>query len=96
MEQQPVVQEPPRLGRRCVRRGRRPGATAVAARVDEYNAAIVRVCAAAERCIDDGGAVFAYDFSADEISAIDFFHPSIAGQRAIAGIAWDSLEGGTT
>ena len=69
---------------------------AVAARVDEYNAAIVRVCAAAERCIDDGGAVFAYDFSADEISAIDFFHPSIAGQRVIAGIAWDSLEGGTT
>ena len=69
---------------------------AVAARVDEYNAAIVRVCAAAERCIDDGGAVFAYDFSADEISAIDFFHPSIAGQRAIAGIAWESLEGGTT
>ena len=33
--------------------------------------------------------MFAYDFSADEISAIDFFHPSIAGQRAIAAIAWD-------
>ena len=56
----------------------------------------MRVCDAAERCIDDGGAVFAYEFSADEISAIDFFHPSVAGQRAIAEIAWDSLEGGTT
>ena len=69
---------------------------AVAARVDEYNAAIVRACDAAERCVDDGGAVFAYEFSADEISGIDFFHPSVAGQRAIAEIAWDSLEGGTT
>ncbi len=69
---------------------------AVAARVTEYNAAIERVCAAAARCIDDDGAVYAYDFSSDEISAIDFFHPSIAGQRVIAGIAWESLEGGTT
>jgi len=67
---------------------------AVAARVDEYNAAIERVCAGAERCIDDGGAVFAYEFSTDEISGIDFFHPSIAGQRAIAEIAWGALEGG--
>ncbi|MFD4422588.1 SGNH/GDSL hydrolase family protein [Agromyces sp. NPDC058484] len=68
---------------------------AVSARVDEYNAAIGRVCAAAERCIDDGGAVHAYEFTAEEISAIDFFHPSIAGQRVIAGLAWDSLERGT-
>ena len=37
----------------------------------------------------------AYDFSSDEISGIDFFHPSIAGQRAIAAIAWDALEGGS-
>ena len=69
---------------------------AVAARVDEFNAAIVRACAAAQGCIDDDGAVFAYDFSPDEISAIDFFHPSVAGQRAIAEIAWNALEGGTT
>ena len=68
---------------------------AVAARVDEFNAAIVRACAAAQQCIDDGGAVFAYDFSGEEISGIDFFHPSIAGQRAIAAIAWNALEGGS-
>ena len=67
---------------------------AVAARVDEFNAVIARVCAAAERCIDDGGAVFGYDFSAEEISSIDFFHPSVAGQRVIAQIAWEALEGG--
>jgi lysophospholipase L1-like esterase len=68
---------------------------AVSARVQEYNAAIERVCAVTERCLDDGGAVFAYAFTADEISAIDYFHPSIAGQRAIAQIAWDALEGDT-
>ena len=31
----------------------------------------------------------------EEISGIDFFHPSIAGQRAIAAIAWDAPEGGS-
>lgn len=68
---------------------------AVAARVDEFNAAIGRVCAAAERCVDDGGAVFGYEFTAEEISGIDFFHPSVAGQRVIAEIAWEALEGGS-
>ncbi|SFR72338.1 Lysophospholipase L1 [Agromyces sp. CF514] len=67
---------------------------AVAARVVEYNEAIVRVCAAAERCIDDEGAVYAYPFEIDEISSIDHFHPSVAGQRVIAEIAWQALEKG--
>lgn len=66
----------------------------VAARVLEYNAAIERVCAATDGCISDGGAVYDYAFTAEEISAIDYFHPSIAGQRVIAGIAWDALERG--
>jgi lysophospholipase L1-like esterase len=67
---------------------------AVAARVDEYNAAIERVCAAAERCVGDDGAVYDYRFTTDELSAIDYFHPSLAGQRAIAEIAWGALERG--
>jgi len=67
---------------------------AVAARVDEFNAVIERACATTEGCIDDGGALHAYPFSVDEISSIDYFHPSIAGQRAIAEIAWDALERG--
>ena len=67
---------------------------AVAARIDEYNAAIDRVCGATEGCVGDGGAVHAYAFTVEEISGIDFFHPSIAGQRVIAEIAWDALERG--
>ena len=67
---------------------------AVAARVNEYNAAIERVCAGAERGIGDAGAVYDYRFTTDELSAIDYFHPSLAGQRAIAEIAWGALERG--
>ena len=67
---------------------------AVAARVDEFNSVIARVCAATDGCIDDAGALHAYPFTTDQLSSIDFFHPSTAGQRAIAEIAWDALERG--
>jgi lysophospholipase L1-like esterase len=67
---------------------------AVSARVGEFNAVIERVCAATEGCVDDDGALHAYPFTVDEISSIDYFHPSIAGQRAIAEIGWDALERG--
>ena len=64
---------------------------AVAARTDELNGVIAEVCAADSACVSDGGAVFAYEFSPAEISAIDHFHPSVAGQQVIAQIAWDTL-----
>lgn len=64
---------------------------AVAARVDELNAVITEVCSSSTSCIDDGGAVHAYDFSPSEISRIDYFHPSAEGQRAIADIGWQTL-----
>ena len=67
---------------------------AVSVRVDEFNAVIARVCAATDGCIDDAGALHAYPFTTDQLSSIDFFHPSMAGQRAIAEIAWDALERG--
>ncbi|MBW9110948.1 SGNH/GDSL hydrolase family protein [Microbacterium ureisolvens] len=64
---------------------------AVAARTVELNAVIAEVCAADAACTSDGGAVFDYEFSPDEISAIDHFHPSVAGQQVIAEIAWNTL-----
>lgn len=67
------------------------GQAAVAARVNEYNTALAEQCAAVSRCIFDGGAVATIDFTADQISAVDYFHPSAEGQRAIAGAAWDAL-----
>ena len=64
---------------------------AVAARTDEFNAVIAEACAADSACTSDGGAVFDYEFSPAEISAIDHFHPSVAGQQVIAEIAWNTL-----
>ena len=64
---------------------------AVAERVDAYNVVITETCAVTERCSTDGGALHAHIFTADEMSPIDHFHPSIDGQEAIAGIVWQSL-----
>lgn len=65
---------------------------AVADRVRDYNEAIAEVCAAAKNCVSDEAALNEHDFTSDEVSALDFFHPSKAGQRAIAEIAWNALE----
>jgi lysophospholipase L1-like esterase len=64
---------------------------AVAARVNEYNSALAEQCAAASKCVFDGGAVATIDFTAEQISDVDFFHPSRAGQLAIADAAWTAL-----
>jgi len=69
--------------------GRRAEVDAV---VDEYNAIIAERCAATAGCISDGGAVHAAEFTEAEISAIDYFHASAAGQARIASIAWAALE----
>lgn len=64
----------------------------VDATVDAYNTAIAQACAAVPNCISDDGAVHAAAFSQTEISAIDYFHASAAGQARIAEIAWAALE----
>lgn len=53
-----------------------------------YNAALVDACDAHPRCAHDDGAVAAHRFSAEEVSTVDFFHPSIAGQRRLAELTW--------
>ena len=61
---------------------------AVLAQLRRYNAVFRRACAAHPRCRFDGGAVFRYPFTAEEVSVIDYFHPSIEGQAALARITW--------
>lgn len=46
------------------------------------------VCARYENCRFDDFAVNAYAFDRDEVSSLDYFHPSLAGQRALASIRW--------
>lgn len=61
---------------------------AVRDRVIAYNDVLQTECAGYRRCRYDGGAVFAYQFSKDDVSKLDYFHPSLSGQAALASITW--------
>ncbi|WP_330330234.1 SGNH/GDSL hydrolase family protein [Streptomyces sp. NBC_00536] len=67
------------------------GATArrekVRARVVEYNEALRQVCAKDELCRYDGGAVFQYPFTTEQLSHWDWFHPGKDGQARLAELA---------
>jgi lysophospholipase L1-like esterase len=39
-------------------------------------------------CRWDGGATYNYKFSASQVSVLDFFHPDLDGQAALATITW--------
>ncbi|AYG03707.1 SGNH/GDSL hydrolase family protein [Gryllotalpicola protaetiae] len=65
--------------------------TAVGKRVDDYDETIESVCAQHPNCIFDGDALHDHGFTSDEVSRVDFFHPSATGQAAIAKLAWAAL-----
>ncbi|MGC5225258.1 SGNH/GDSL hydrolase family protein [Micromonospora sp. DT81.3] len=65
---------------------------AVARRNAELNAVIQELCTSAVGCVGDGGALFGYEFEPDEISTIDYFHPSVAGEAVIADLAWTAVQ----
>jgi hypothetical protein len=54
----------------------------------QFNQILAEVCAAYARCRWDGGAVYDYRFSASQVSTLDFFHPSLSGQAALARVTW--------
>jgi lysophospholipase L1-like esterase len=55
-----------------------------------FNSVLRQECAAYVRCRYDGGAVFGYAFTRDDVSRLDFFHPSLSGQAALARVSWNS------
>jgi lysophospholipase L1-like esterase len=57
-------------------------------RVVDYNEQLAAVCAVYVHCRFDGNAVFEYPFGRKHVSKRDYFHPSLAGQRALAGVTW--------
>ena len=61
---------------------------AAAQRIAEYNAVLAATCKLYWQCKSDGNAVYSYHFSAAEISPVDYFHPSLAGQHSLAAITW--------
>lgn len=61
---------------------------AISETVDAYDAAISAACDALEQCTSDAGAVHAVVFEEQHVSEVDSFHPSLAGQAALAEAAW--------
>jgi lysophospholipase L1-like esterase len=65
---------------------------AVRTRVVEFNAELAAACAAAAvACTFDGGAVFGATFTLDDISKIDYFHPSVTGQTKLADVTYTAF-----
>jgi lysophospholipase L1-like esterase len=60
----------------------------VVAREEVFNRILAEECARYARCRWDGGAVYNYRFSASQVSTLDFFHPSLSGQAALARVTW--------
>ena len=38
----------------------------------------------------DGGAVFGYPFTLDQLSTIEHFHPNVTGQAVLAEVTWEA------
>jgi lysophospholipase L1-like esterase len=53
-----------------------------------FNTVLAEECAAYARCRFDGGAVFDFQFTRDDVSTLDYFHPNLAGQAALASVTW--------
>ena len=55
-----------------------------------FNAALATACAQYTQCRWDGNALYNYPFSASQVSSLDFFHPNLSGQAALARVTWAS------
>ena len=60
-------------------------------RVVAYNTVLKDVCGKDLRCRYDGGAVFDFRFTGDQLSPWDWFHPSKDGQGKLAEIAYRNV-----
>lgn len=61
---------------------------AVSAREQAFNQVLHGVCSQYTFCLYDNGATFNYQFSAADVSRLDFFHPSLTGQAHLAALTW--------
>jgi lysophospholipase L1-like esterase len=62
----------------------------VVAREQTFNQILAEVCANYSRCRWDNKAVYNYPFRASQVSTLDFFHPSLSGQAALAKVTWNA------
>jgi lysophospholipase L1-like esterase len=62
----------------------------VVSREAAFNKALADSCLAIARCRWDGGATYNYKFSTSQVSTLDYFHPSLSGQAALATLTWQA------
>ena len=60
----------------------------VRTREKAFNQILAEECAKYSRCRWDNNAVYDFAFSASQVSTLDFFHPSLSGQAALARVTW--------
>jgi lysophospholipase L1-like esterase len=53
-----------------------------------FNSVLAQECAAYANCRFDQNAVYSYAFTKSQVSKLDYFHPSLSGQAALASITW--------
>jgi lysophospholipase L1-like esterase len=61
---------------------------AVVNRETAFNQVLAQQCAQFANCRFDQDAVFNYSFSKSNVSKLDYFHPSLSGQAALANVTW--------
>lgn len=59
-------------------------------RVVDFNQQLAEVCGGYIHCRYDQGGVYARQFAAVDVSTIDYFHPSLAGQNRLGSESWPS------
>ena len=55
-----------------------------------FNQILEGACAQTPQCRWDAYATYNYTFSARQISTLDYFHPSLSGQAALAQVTWNA------
>jgi lysophospholipase L1-like esterase len=63
---------------------------AVVDRERELNAVLESVCASWSNCRFDNYLTYNYDFTRDQVSRLDYFHPSLKGQATLAALTWQA------
>ncbi|MEP7021637.1 MAG: SGNH/GDSL hydrolase family protein [Pseudonocardiales bacterium] len=59
-------------------------------RENAFNATLATACQSYARCRWDNYATYNYQFSASQVSILDYFHPSLSGQAALARVTWNA------
>ena len=57
-------------------------------REEAFNSALAAGCKKYSNCRWDGDAVFNFKFTTGDVNDLDYFHPSVAGQKQLASISW--------